>query len=292
MTNIEKLIHTINQYSLFKEEVNVELLSLSSQVGEIRGEEISKMPLHINVIKISAVGRLRETAHSSILQHLLRNQLILDSFVQTILGIDNIKVRAKNVRTAERDRIDVSIYEKDICIIIENKVNDAVEQPGQIYRYVELALEAGYCEEQILVLYLNSNHRTKPSEFSLSKDGYRIPKIVEDNLIVKDYSHDIYNWLINLSSLIPENEQYLLSALHQYKDYLEEYFYLTDKFENMKERIRSTISDNILNGLSDENDADFSQRISALKEAYENLQQLMDGVNDLIDSFSIKTIVR
>lgn len=163
-----------------------------------------------------------------------------------------------------------------------------MEQPGQIYRYVELALEAGYREEQILVLYLNSNHRTKPSEFSLSKDGYRIPKIVEDNLIVKDYSHDIYNWLINLSSLIPENEQYLLSALHQYKDYLEEYFYLTDKFENMKERIRHTISDNILKGLSDENDADFSQRISTLKEASENLQQLMDGVNDLIEDLSVK----
>lgn len=288
MVNIDKLLHTVSLHSLTEEKANVVLLSLSSQVGEIREEEISKMPLHINVIMISAVGRLRETAHSSILQHLLRNQLILDSFVQTILGIDNIKVRAKNVRTAEKDHIDVSIYEKDICIIIENKVNDAVEQPGQIYRYVELALEAGYREEQILVLYLNSNHRTKPSEFSLSKDGYRIPKIVEDNLIVKDYSHDIYNWLINLSSLIPENEQYLLSALHQYKDYLEEYFYLTDKFENMKERIRHTISDNILKGLSDENDADFSQRISTLKEASENLQQLMDGVNDLIEDLSVK----
>ncbi len=288
MTNFEKLIHTINQYSLSEEKANVEFLSLSSQVGDIREEEISKMPLHINVIKISAVGRLRETAHSSILQHLIRNQLILDSFVQTILGIDNIKVRVQNVRTAEQDRIDVSIYEKDICIIIENKVNDAVEQPGQIYRYVELAIEAGYREDQILVLYLNSNHLTKPSDFSLSKDGGRIPKIVEDNIIVKDYSHDIYNWLVELIPLIPENEKYLLSALYQYIDYLEEYFYLKDKYEIMKERIKSTISDNILRGLSDENDVDFSQRISVLKEASENLQQLLDGVNDLIDSLSVK----
>lgn len=108
MVNIDKLLHTVSLHSLTEEKANVVLLSLSSQVGEIREEEISKMPLHINVIMISAVGRLRETAHSSILQHLLRNQLILDSFVQTILGIDNIKVRAKNVRTAEKDHIDVS----------------------------------------------------------------------------------------------------------------------------------------------------------------------------------------
>lgn len=288
MANIEKLIQTINQYSLSYETANVELLSHSSEVGVIREEEKAKMPLHINVIMISAIGRLKETAHSSILQHFLRNQLILDSFVKTILGIDNIKINVKNVRNAEQDRIDVSIYEKGLCVIIENKVNDAVEQPGQIYRYVELALEAGYSEEQIVVLYLNSSHRTKPSDFSLTKDGCRIPQIVEDNLIVKDYSHDIYNWLIELIPLIPDNEKYLLSALHQYIDYLEEYFYLTDKYEIMKERIKSTISDNILKGLTDENDVDFSQRLSALKETSENLQQLLDGVNELIDTLSVK----
>lgn len=288
MVNIEKLLQTINQYSLFYEKAAVALLSLASEVGVIREEEKAKIPSHINVIMISAVGRLKETAHSSILQHFLRNQLILDSFVKTILGNDNIKVRVKNVRTAEQDRIDVSIYEKGLCVIIENKVNDAAEQPGQIYRYVELALEAGYSEEQILVLYLNSTHRTKPSDFSLTKDGYRIPKIVEDNIIVKDYSHDIYNWLKELITLIPENEKYLLSALCQYIDYLEEYFYLTDKYEIMKERIKSTISDNILKGLSDENDVDFSQRLSVLEEASENLQQLLDGVNDLINTLEVR----
>lgn len=288
MANIEKLIQTLDQYSLSSEGANIELLSLSSDVGVIRKEEKAKKPLHINVIKISAVGRLKETAHSSILQHFLRNQLILDSFVKTILGIDNIEVSVKNVRNAEQNRIDVSIYENSLCIIIENKVNDAVERPGQIYRYVELALKAGYSEDQILVLYLNSNHRTKPSDFSLTIDGCRIPQIVEDNLIIKNYSHDIYNWLIKLIPLIPENEIYLLSALHQYIDYLEEYFYLTDKYEIMKGRIKSAISENILKGLSDENDVDFSQRLSALKEASENLQQLLDGVNDLFKNLSVK----
>lgn len=284
----EKLIQAIRFHSQSEDTVNVELLSLSTEIGDIRRDEQSKMPLHINVISISAVGRLKETAHSSILQHLLRHQLILDSFVKNILGIDDLRVNPKNVRTAEQDRIDVSIYDKELCVIIENKINNAVEQPGQIYRYVELALNFGYKAEQIVVLYLNSNHHSKPSDFSLTLDDSRIPQVVEENIIVKDYAHDIYDWLIGLKSLIPSKEEYLLSALHQYQDYLEEYFYLTDKYKNMKERIKNTITDNILKGLSDENDADFSQRISILEETSENLQQLLDGVTELIDSLSIK----
>lgn len=288
MEKFEKLLHINYGLSQLDETVNIELLSLSSKVGDIRLDEISRMPLHINVIKISAVGRLKETAHSSILQHILKHQLVLDSFIKEVVGIKDIKIDSKNVRTAEQDRIDVSIYDNGVCVIIENKVNNANEQPGQIYRYVELALNAGYKEDQIIVLYLNSNHHSKPSDYSLTLNGSRISQIIENNIIVKDYSHDIYAWLQSLSSVIPENEKYLLSALHQYQDYLEEYFYLTDKYENMKERIKNAITDNILQGLSDENDVDFSRRISALEETAENLQQLIDGVNELIDSLSVK----
>lgn len=80
MANIEKLIQTINQYSLSYETANVELLSLSSEVGVIREEEKAKMPLHINVIMISAIGRLKETAHSSILQHFFAKSVNLGFF--------------------------------------------------------------------------------------------------------------------------------------------------------------------------------------------------------------------
>ena len=291
MEKFELLIEAMNSYSRTEDSANENLLMLSSEVGDIRKEELSQMPLHINVIMISAVGKLKETAHSSVLQHLIKHQTILDSFIESIIGIDSLRVNSKSVRPAEQERIDVSIYDKDICIIIENKVNDAVEQPGQIFRYVELALMAGYKEDQIRVLYLNSKHHDKPSDFSLTENGEnikRIPKTIEDNIIVKDYAHDIYNWIKKLPTVIPSHEQYIISALHQYQDYLEEYFYLTDKFQRMKERIKATIIENILRGLSDTNDIDYSQRINALEEASENLQQLIDGVNELRNSYSLK----
>lgn len=291
MEKFELLIEAMNSYSRAEDSANENLLMLSSEVGDIRKDELSQMPLHINVIMISAVGKLKETAHSSVLQHLIKHQTILDSFIESIIGIDSLRVNSKSVRPAEQERIDVSIYDKDICIIIENKVNDAVEQPGQIFRYVELALMAGYKEDQIRVLYLNSKHHDKPSDFSLTENGEnikRIPKTIEDNIIVRDYAHDIYNWIKKLPSVIPAHEHYIISALHQYQDYLEEYFYLTDKYQSMKERIKATIIENILRGLSDTNDVDYSQRINALEEASENLQQLIDGVNELRNSYYVK----
>jgi len=149
-------------------------------------------------------------------------------------------------------------------------------------------METGYKAEQVRVLYLNSNNHCKPSDFSLTENGERIPQEVEETIVIKDYAHDIYDWLKELPSIIPEDQEYLLSALHQYQDYLEEKFHLTDKYKNMKERIRITITENLLKGLSDENDADYSKRINALGEASENLQQLLVSVNELANSYSVK----
>lgn len=291
MDKFEKFLPVLKGLTQSEDLTNINLLLMSTEIGDIREEELSKMPLHINVITISAVGKLKETAHSSILQHLIRHQTVLDSFMKSIMGIDKVRVHSKSVRKAEQGRIDVSIYDRDICVIIENKVNDAVEQPGQIFRYVQLALEAGYQEEQIRVLYLNSNHHEKPTDFSLTENGEnlnRISKTIEDNIIVRDYAHDIYEWIKELSPIIPNSEKYLISALHQYQDYLEEYFFLTDKFQHMRQRIKTVIAENILKGLSDDNDADFSQRIESLSEASENLQQLIDAVNELKGTYSVR----
>lgn len=261
------------------------LYKISRLAGEIRKEEMTCMPLHINVIMIAAKGKLKETAHSEILQYLLKKQEILDSFALNILGLKNQKLSVNDVRPAEKDRIDVSIYSKRICVIIENKINNAVEQIGQIYRYVQLAKEEGYHDDEIIVLYLNSSHWEKPSDKSMTKNGEgleRIPAIIEDNLIVKDYAHDIYNWVKNLSLILPPMEEYINSALHQYIDYLEEYFYLSDKFTTMKEKIKSIIESEILAGLSDENDVNYDKRISTLIDAKEDLELLKESVDNRI----------
>lgn len=261
------------------------LYGLSRLAGEIRKDELARIPLHINVIMIAAKGKLKETAHSEILQHLLKHQEILDSFVVNILGIKNKGLSVDDVRPAEKDRIDVSIYSDKLCVIIENKVNDAGEQTGQIFRYVQLAKEGGYRDEEIIVLYLNSSHWDKPSDKSLTNEGKgieRIPEIIENNLIIRDYAHDIYKWVKNLSLTLSPKEEYINSALHQYIDYLEEYFYLTDKFTAMKEKINSIIDSEILVGLSDANDVNYEKRINTLTDAKEDLELLKTGIENRI----------
>lgn len=291
MEKVKKLISIVSKQLEDESKEQIRLLATSDEIGRIHKEELDKMPLHINVIAISAVGKLKETAHSSVLQHLLKNQAILDSFMSRIMGNDNYKVSSKKVRAAEQDRIDVSIFDESVCLIIENKVNNAVEQPGQIYRYVQKAKECGYSDNEIKVLYLNSSHRYMPSDFSLTKDGNgieRISPIIESNIVVRDYAHDIYNWICELPDLLPDSEKFLQSAILQYQDYLEEYFHLTDKFKDMKDKIRKTIYTEILSKFSDENDITYTKHIEKLEETADNLQELLDGVNELIIELSVR----
>ena len=273
---------------------NNRIFALSAEIAAIKKDALSKMPLHINVIAISAVGKLKETAHSLILQKLLKHQDILNSFIENIIGLKGYEVNPNEVNPAEQNRIDVSIFSKDICIIIENKVNGAVEQQGQIYRYVHCAKKK-YSDNKIYVLYLNPRDYTRPSDYSLTEYGEgnkSIPASIKNNIIVKNYTHDIYEWIREVYYIIPDNELFLKSAIHQYQDYLEEYFELTDKFKPMNERIKTVISNNLLNGLSDENDADFSQRIEKLEEAYSNLTDLQKGISELTKTLKEKRYKR
>lgn len=275
------LLHILNKST---EIFPNKLVDIACLIRNIQKDELERMPMHINVISISAVGRLKETAHSAILQTLLCKQEILDSFIEEIAGISNFKVSVSSVRKAETDRIDVSIYSRDLCIIIENKVNGAYEQEGQLYRYVECARASGYTPKQIKVVYLNPDHHSIPSDYSLTEKGegkIGLPEEVMENMVVKSYSYDIYNWIKKLPLKLSDNEPYLHSALLQYQDYLEEFFHLTDKYKSMKDRIRTTITEEILTGLDDNNDNDFSARLAKLNDIEEDLNMLLSGIGSL-----------
>lgn len=295
MEKLETIVKTLCDYSQIMTFENNVLFALSTEIADIKQNALSKMPLHINVIAISAIGKLKETAHSSILQHLLKDPRILDSFIENIMELKGYEVTAKDVNPAEQNRMDVSIFSKEICIIIENKVNGANEQLGQIFRYVQKAKDRGYSDDQIKVLYLNPDNYVMPSDYSLTEYGegkVSIPTIISDNIIVKNYAQDIYEWIKEIYRIIPETELFIKSALHQYQDYLEEHFQLTNKFTLMKESIRTAINNNLLIGLSDENDADFSQRIAKLEEALDNLINLQTGVSEMIKSLRYEKVVK
>lgn len=259
----------------------LDLAERLKQVKETHLKELENQPYHINVISMAARGKLKETAHSAILQCLLKNQKILNSFVSDVLGLNDLSFNVDEVRPIDKDRMDVSIYGKEACIIIENKVNSASEQEGQIYRYVELARKKHcYNDDNIYVVYLNPNHYSKPTDYSLSEHGLgqnKIPKKIEDRLIIKTYSQDIHRWIRTLTEELAYEESYLQSALHQYKDYLEEYLYLKEeKYGKMNAEMRKVILDKISGNLT------LEEKIEILSNMNENIGSLKGEVEKLL----------
>ena len=172
--------------------------------------------------------------------------------------------------------MDISIYDDEICIIIENKINDAKEQTGQLFRYVEEARKK-YCDSNIYILYLTSDHIYKPSDKSLTRNGdgrERMTSAIEDRIIIKDFKHDIYNWIKDLSSLDLKNE-ILNSAILQYKDYLEELFKMKPEKKKLKDYTRREIERLLLQDKPDMDNPDYIELITTIQSHINTLDSLI-----------------
>ena len=206
-------------------------------------------PFHLNVISAAARGRLKETAHSIILHGLLHHPVILSSFLEEIVGIEDDTFSVSDIEYPDKDRIDLSLRSKEKYLIIENKVNLAEEQKGQLYRYATHAEET-HKKDDIIILYLNPSSYEVPSLYSRSKDGNGnededdYETVNTDRITIKNYRYDIIAWLKKLadnSQIINESEQYLKSAILQYINYLEEYFQTKDEYKELHEMIEKEL---------------------------------------------------
>lgn len=182
------------------------------------------LPFHINLLSVVAHDeKLKETLHSRILGNLLSNNNLCKSFVREFVNeevaVDEYKVEI------EAGRVDISLHGKKYFIIIENKINDAPEQEGQICRYVEFAESKGFKPSNIYVAYLNKDNRREPSNGSKTytdSNGHfhKMPK--DATIIPLSYSADIYKWLKKCLHIAGSkvDEMFLKPALTQYIDYL------------------------------------------------------------------------
>lgn len=261
-------------------------IELSLKVARKRREEKGKIPYQINVITSAARGRLKETAHSRILVDLLRHEKIRDSFIHKFL---NLSATSKDkIPVPDTNRIDITIKNNDFYLIIENKVNGAEEQPGQIYRYYQIAKSEGYNDSQIYVLYLNAETNKSPSDYSLSEEGKKknsVETILGDRLICRTYKNDIIKWLKKLKNNELKPETYLESALIQYIDYLETYFETSDKYSVMKKEIELLLINELkLNSFEKE-----SEKIEAINNELDNIRILKERLESLRNNY-INTI--
>ena len=241
---------------------------------------IDNQPLRINVIYYAARGKLKEVAHSMILAGLLGEKVILNNFLDTFLSSSNHEALCDYEIKREFNHIDVSLENESNFIIIENKVNDAIEQPHQIFQYVEDAKKTG---KNVFVIYLNSVTRDFPTEKSLNgANGKSVFDLIQENhFVVLSYMYDILPWLDKLENdFINEPEyRYLETSLFQYIDYLKMKFNTNDEFINkMKEKV-----DKLLRIDSTCNDV---ERLSF----YDNELSLLERYRDEINKVKIEIV--
>ena len=135
---------------------------------EIERIEREKQNNGFNLFTISSYNSYLENFHSDVIALLLspkERHLQKERFFKLFLyflkekyGIIIDESNYQNYEVLrEKGRIDIWIKDKISrkCIIIENKINDAVDMPNQIERYYDYALEKGYLVDSIVYLTLN-----------------------------------------------------------------------------------------------------------------------------------------
>lgn len=250
-------------------------------------------PFHLNVISAAARGRLKETAHSIILHDLMHHPIILSSFLEGIVDIDGNTFSVLDIEYPDKDRIDLSLRSKEKYLIIENKVNSAEEQKGQLYRYVSHA-EESHKKDDIIILYLNPSSYEAPSLYSRSKDGSGdeddYMTVNTDRITIKNYKYDIIVWLKKLaenSQIINESEPYLKSAILQYIDYLEEYFQTKDEYKELHEMIEKELK--AVLGIED--NQSLQTQIEILNDKKAGLEKLMSEISAFLNKLQTQQAV-
>lgn len=279
---IDDIFNEIHQIQNIIDSEFENALSLTYDVEIMHKDEESKIPYYINVISSAAHGKLRETAHSRILVDLLRNHKIRKNFIDFFFN--DFELSSSNtdyIPPPDNCRIDATIKCKDYCIIIENKVNGAVEQRGQIYRYVQ-EVNNEYDIKDIYVLYLNPSTNDIPSEFSLTKNGegkISIKDELGNRLVCRSYKYTVIEWLRSIRNKIKDDasQPYLQSAIVQYLDYLETFFQTSNIFKPMNTKIENLLIQKLdLNSLENIN-----MRVEKINETIDDVEFLLEKLEIL-----------
>lgn len=199
--------------------------------------EAAKDVSEFNLLK-EVWGSLNENAHTRILSALLRIKPVRNSFFEYLdrkylgRGLDKIRDAGKlgagvSVRCFE-NYIDACVRIGDYCVIVENKIKGASDQPEQIDRYVNSAIGQGVKGENIFVFYVTRDGGT-PGDGSFNSSK----KILDyDNgcgrFFAISYRQDILPWLyemlarkIWLGLEIEIDREMLQTGLAQYVNYIE-----------------------------------------------------------------------
>ena len=242
---------------------------------------LSNLPFPIDILgEALRSENLKETAHCRILHRILQNKEIQNSFIQHFLPDIDYSFDSIQIPYPDKHRIDLTIKSNTFFLIIENKINGACEQHGQIYRYVQFAQQT-YPSKQIYVLYLGGETNTSPSEFSMSAS---IKELLKGRIICKNYKDDITPWISSVYKQIEFTDQpFLKSALLAYKTYLENKYNLNEMNNKLDKTLIETLG---LESLS------LSEKISLLQDQIANIDKIQERLSIMLSDYKEQRITQ
>lgn len=222
-----------------------------------------------NVFSLVSDVYQRENLHSDIMRSFLDPQeshnqgsLFLDTFIE-MLRSKGFAVNEEDYQNAEvvreEGRIDILIKDTESmhCIIIENKINNAIDQKRQIPSYYNFAIKEGYVIDAIFYLPLDEYKQPDKSSWT-KRDIERISPLL---LVMPAYSKFNDN-LIN---------SWLIPSYNKCEDV--ECKFILKQYINLVKTLRADNMDRNLVGRFVESLKD--------KENAETLQSILDLVNDI-----------
>jgi hypothetical protein len=178
---------------------------------------------------------LNENAHTRILVKLLQHPEICRSFLCALgesfsdSGLQKlVKDSGEEIPKAScfSENVDLRIRLKDVSVLVENKVKDAVDQDAQIDRYVEAEENKNGGKELTFVVYLTKDGKKKVLNASFTRTRELLGYRSEENygrFLTANYHDHIVPWLKNqILAWAKENGEAMLAAgVAQYIDYME-----------------------------------------------------------------------
>ena len=175
-----------------------------------------------------------ENWHSRILRMLLEyhendSYPILDSFIDLLnkkmdLSINSVSKYTKPPRVEcynEWEHIDTLVRINNDALVIENKINWAVDQDAQIERYIKTIIQNPMIDgNNIYVIYLTSDGNKIVSDDSFTEEAKSF--IGKNHFIPLNYLNDILPWLKD--TLLDIENKIMFSSILVYIDYLENMF--------------------------------------------------------------------
>ena len=263
-----------------------DLLGLVENYRSKREEKLGELPFLYNVLE---EVRVNENAHTRLLMRLLEYPPALSSFLDWLHEKDETFNPPKTYKpkiTAEKHRIDGLIQEKGkYASIIENKVCGAVEQEGQLGRYIDKCRELGYDQSDIYILYLFDRPGSYPS---LQTWGEYREEQFDGRYLVLSYEQDITPWLKNFLARCEgtdEKTKVLREGVAQYLDYLKLLFKI-DRYTMMKSELTRFIENELeLSALFLDSP---QETIDLLKDKLKSIDDLEAEVERLLKYYRIK----